>query len=407
MILLEIGTNDVINGDIYDMGSMTDIFNAIDAYETSSGKPVLVLVAKIISTQTGSGQCNQDGSVNIYNANLVSLVNNRINAGDHLVLVDMQCGAGINYATDMLDTYHPNSAGYEKMGQAWFNMINSFNSAPTLTPIPNQTVAEGSAFTAINLDNYVTDSEDPDDDITWTISPSSSTNFNITLANRVVTISAKEPEWSGQETFTFTATDKGHVIDALRKSSSTQVTFKVTAVNDLPSITMPALRTVDVNKPYAAVFSAHDDDPGDVVVLSVPTKPAWLTFNAVTSTLYGTPLQGDAGNAQVVIRATDGKAVVDSAMTIKVIPLSSIQDIAQGGIQVFPNPAGEYFKISSENELIIGLNLFDLSGKLVLSRNLLPGSKEITMATPDIPSGLFIMHILTKEQVFTTKIEFR
>ena len=56
--LLEIGTNDVMAGDVYDISSEVNrIFNAIDAYETSSGKPVLVFVGKIISTQTGTGSC--------------------------------------------------------------------------------------------------------------------------------------------------------------------------------------------------------------------------------------------------------------------------------------------------------------------------------------------------------------
>ena len=75
-------------------------------------------------------------------------------------MVDLQCGAGIDYSADMLDTYHPYPSGYQKMGQTWFNSIDSYNSAPVVTDIPNQTKAEGTAFTTINLDNYVSDNED-------------------------------------------------------------------------------------------------------------------------------------------------------------------------------------------------------------------------------------------------------
>lgn len=236
IILLEIGTNDMIAGDVYDVSELTSIFNAIDAYETSSGKPVLVFVGKIINTKNGNGSCNDNALVNTYNANMTTIVNNRISEGDKLVLVDLQCGADMNYVFDMLDTYHPDESGYEKLGQAWFDAINDYNSSPVVGDIPNQEKAEGASFTGINLDSYVYDNEDGDESIIWTYSPSIPQHFDITINNRVATVVPKDPNWNGEETITFIATDRGRVIHGLKKSASNPATFKVTAVNDTPVI---------------------------------------------------------------------------------------------------------------------------------------------------------------------------
>ena len=39
----------------------------------------------------------------------------------------MECDAGINYYTEMYDNVHPDSIGYVKMGQKWFDVIDSYN----------------------------------------------------------------------------------------------------------------------------------------------------------------------------------------------------------------------------------------------------------------------------------------
>jgi hypothetical protein len=409
IILLEVGTNDVINNDIWNLNAMSDIFNDIDAYESLSGKPVLVFVAKIISTENTSGSCNVDSKVNTYNFNLASIVNSRISAGDHLVLVDMQCGAGINYAADMLDIYHPNQSGYDKMGQTWFDAINNFNTAPVLTAIPNQTISEGSLFNTISLDNYISDNEDSDIDISWSFSPASPVNYNVSIAGRIATITPKNPDWNGQEDITFTATDRGKVLDVLKKSTSCTTTFKVTPVNDPPSITMPSERSIDVNQLYAVTFATHDKDIGDIVTLSVQSKPVWLSYNAGTYTLYGIPAPSDAGDHTVVMRATDGKSVIDSVMTVTVVPLQVSVDpeFKTAPYLIYPNPASDYFTIYCENELITDIKLIDLSGKIVYASKISPAMHEVTVVTSGMSSGIIFCSVTTRDKVFTSKINLR
>ena len=308
IILLEIGTNDVMAGDVYDISSEVNrIFNAIDAYETSSGKPILVFVGKIISTLAGSGSCSEDFLVNTYNANLTSIVNSRISAGDKLVLVDLQCGAGINYSTDMLDTYHPATTGYQKMGQAWFDYIDSYNSAPVVSDIPNQTRAEGSAFATINLDNYVADNETSDANIVWTYTPASPQYLNVSISNRVATITPKDANWNGSETITFVANDMGYVVEGLRKFDGDPVTFTVTAVNDAPVILSQAT-SLSVNEDNYLDLSI-----GFLNVQDIDNAPAQLTLITQSGTNYSfsgnriIPSSNYSGNIKINVVVSDGQ----------------------------------------------------------------------------------------------------
>lgn len=415
IILLEIGTNDVMSGDVYEISNeINRILNAVDAYETSSGKPVIVFVALIISTKTGTGSCSSNNLVNIYNSNLASVVTSRISAGDKLVLVDMQCSANIDYSGDMLDTYHPYPSGYEKMGTTWFNSINSLNSAPLVNDIPNQTRSEGTPFATINLSAYVSDNETTNADIVWTFTPASPQYLNISIAGQVATITPKDANWNGSETITFKATDKGYIVQGLRKSATDEVTFSVTPINDPPAILsqaaslninednfidlalhhftvedvddppsalslitlsgldytfsgnrvtpapdfngslnvnvrvsdgktqsgifqasvnvlpvndppyiiLPEVRTAFENDLYSGVFEVHDVDNGDNPTLSTQSIPSWLSYNASTLTLSGTPGAIERGSHQVRMRASDGKSTVDSTFILTVVDVN-------------------------------------------------------------------------------------
>ena len=46
--------------------------------------------------------------------------------------------------------------------------INSVNDPPIVTDIPDQTITEGSTFSTIALDNYVSDADNTDAQMTWT-----------------------------------------------------------------------------------------------------------------------------------------------------------------------------------------------------------------------------------------------
>jgi hypothetical protein len=107
--------------------------------------------------------------------------------------------------------------------------VTAVNDAPVLADIPDQTVAEGATFATIALDDYVTDIDNFDSEISW--SYGGNTELTITIdINRVATVTIPSAEWNGAETITFTATDPGLL------NSSDPAVFTVTATNDAPVV---------------------------------------------------------------------------------------------------------------------------------------------------------------------------
>ena len=98
--------------------------------------------------------------------------------------------------------------------------------SPVVIDIPGQTIPEGSTFTTINLDNYVTDVDNLATEISW--EATGTTNLTVDIVDRIATISSPSADWNGSETITFTATDPALLSD------SDDAIFTVTDVIDLP-----------------------------------------------------------------------------------------------------------------------------------------------------------------------------
>ena len=95
-------------------------------------------------------------------------------------------------------------------------------------------------------------------------------------------------------------------------------TITVANTNDAPVFTSTAITTATEAVAYSYTATASDVDVGDTLTLSAPTLPAWLSFNATTGVLSGTPLNADVGPHTVVLRVSDGVATADQTFTITV-----------------------------------------------------------------------------------------
>ena len=141
-VLLHIGTNDIIGGSSTDSiaADINSILDQIDQYEADYNVEIMVILARIINC---SNLLNTDyrQMATALNIEIQNLADIRRAAGDQIIVVDMENGAGINYNEDdsypytdgdMYDAVHPNDSGYAKMAQVWFNAIN-INAQPTTT----------------------------------------------------------------------------------------------------------------------------------------------------------------------------------------------------------------------------------------------------------------------------------
>ncbi len=122
-------------------------------------------------------------------------------------------------ATDPGDLYDEDAATFT---------VNPVNDPPVVAGIPDQTVAEGSAFAVVDLGAYVSDVDNVPGDMTW--SYSGSVDLDVSIDGDQATITPPDADWNGAETITFTAEDPGSA------TGSDDALFTVTAVNDPPIV---------------------------------------------------------------------------------------------------------------------------------------------------------------------------
>ena len=103
-------------------------------------------------------------------------------------------------------------------------------------------------------------------------------------------------------------------------STTDSFTIAVANANDAPTITSTAVTTATEDAAYTYTVTAADVD-GDTLTMTGTTVPSWLSFNAATGVLSGTPLNANVGTSgnDVLITVTDGNnGQVTDSFTITV-----------------------------------------------------------------------------------------
>ena len=202
--------------------------------------------------------------------------------------------------------------------------VTPINDAPVVSDIPGETIAEGETFATINLDDYVTDVDDPDADITWTTS--GEVDLTVNIVDRVATIIIPDVNWNGTETITFIAEDTGHA------TGSDSATFTVTPVNDAPVVGDIPGETIVEGETFATInLDDYVDDVDDldadiawttggevelivsivdrVATIDVPSAE-WNGSETITFTATDTNLATDSDDATFTVNAVNDPPVV-------------------------------------------------------------------------------------------------
>jgi len=137
---------------------------------------------------------------------------------------------------------------------------------PVVSDIPDQSIDPGQTFAQISLDDYVIDPNYPDNQISWTAT--GQTDLTVSIVNRVATITTPNPQWTGAETVTFTATNPDNTSD------SDDATFSVGAgavgvpfaggrfeLISFP-VDIPSLAVEDAFSGMTNLILVRDDDGG-------------------------------------------------------------------------------------------------------------------------------------------------
>jgi hypothetical protein len=300
VILLEIGTNDLDSNP----DPVEQLLDNIRMYD----QHVVILVSRITQRAVYSQETND------FNNNVEAMVMARNDP--KIIMVNLESGAGINYSTDMADLLHPNTAGYNKIAAKWFEALDNMNTPPVVSVIPDKHALQGGPFSLIELDNYVTDEEDADANITWTYKLQSNSKFAVSIDNlRRLHASVSDATWYGSETMWLKATDSGN--GSFKKSDSVAVKLVVDKSNEIPVITSTPVVSANEDVNYSYLVEAQDND-NDPLAYSVTKMPAWLNFSAATHILCGKPCNDNVGSYLIEIHVSDGKDTTKQIFTLTV-----------------------------------------------------------------------------------------
>jgi hypothetical protein len=279
VVLLHIGTNALDP----DPSQVEDILKNIANYETAFSTHVTVVLARIINRNSYS-QLTTD-----FNDNVEAMAQNRIAAGDDIVIVDMEDGAGIDYriqpAGDMWDNLHPYATGYTKMAAVWYAALTNgilspcSNHPPDIDPIADQTNAEGES---VSLQVVASDAN-MGDVLTYSASNLPS-GLSIDSGSGEIQGSIDyQAAASSPYSVTVTVTDDGNP----PLSSQEQFSWTVANTNRPPEVIDPGDQSSAEGEGISLPIQASDPD-GDGLSFSAAGLPAELDIDPMSGIISGT-----------------------------------------------------------------------------------------------------------------------
>jgi hypothetical protein len=90
-------------------------------------------------------------------------------------------------------------------------------------------------------------------------------------------------------------------------------------VNSIPVVSSSAVLNAEEASLYTYTLTATDADTSDTLVLASAVLPGWLSFDATTGVLSGTPSANDVGANSVSLSVSDGTDTVTQDFTVTVV----------------------------------------------------------------------------------------
>jgi lysophospholipase L1-like esterase len=148
IVLLHIGTNDISYSE-QDANEIGDILDEIDRFSTETK----VILALITNRRLDANE-NLRLATTQFNQDVNEMAQNRISSGDDITIVNME--SVLDYNTtggDMIDLTHPNTTGYAKMADVWFDVLDNIINPPLIVsePIINATISQPYSYD-VNVD---------------------------------------------------------------------------------------------------------------------------------------------------------------------------------------------------------------------------------------------------------------
>ena len=198
-------------------------------------------------------------------------------------------------------------------------MVTGVDEAPEIMRAPDANVApefadseDGARSVAEDtaagedIGNPVAANDANGDALTYVLGGTDAASFDIdTGSGQLMTLAALDYETKASYSVTVTASDSGGLSDSI------DVTITVTDVNEAPVAPTVANQTATKDTAFSYTVPAFTDPEGGTITYTATLSddsalPGWLSFDASTRELSGTPLEADTpASLTIKVSATD------------------------------------------------------------------------------------------------------
>ena len=159
-----------------------------------------------------------------------------------------------------------------------------------------------------DIGNPVAANDANGDVLTYVLGGTDAASFDIdTGSGQLMTLAALDSETKASYSVTVTASDSGGLSDSI----DVTITITVTDVNEAPVAPTVANQTATKDTAFSYTVPAFTDPEGGTITYTATLSddsalPGWLSFNASTRELSGTPLEADTPDSLIIkVSATD------------------------------------------------------------------------------------------------------
>ncbi len=249
---------------------------------------------------------------------------NTTTTGDQgqLDLVAMPGGGFTAVWLDRGEAFDPWNGSVDTVLDLWRH--RSFNTGQQANRAPMAQNGTGSSDEDNTITGQVAASDPDGDSLTYTLvtGPEHGTIVFNPDGSYVYTPGAN---YNGTDSFTFRASD-----GSLTSNVAT-IALAIAAVNDAPELANPLADSTtaeDAAFNYTLPAGTFSDVDNAVLVFSVSSLPAWLSFDPATRTFSGTPANGDVGSFDVTVTASDGSRSASDTFRITVTNTNDAPTVA-------------------------------------------------------------------------------
>ncbi|ARD45002.1 putative Ig domain-containing protein [Colwellia sp. PAMC 21821] len=251
------------------------------------------------------------------------------------------------------------------------------NSAPVISSTGMNTVVAGFLY------SYTLVSSDVDGDALTSSATNLPTWLSFDSATGILSGTPAEGD-SGDHAITLTVSDGTLEVT---QSFTISVTLPI-AENNAPVITSTAITNATVGEVYTYTLIATDAD-NDMLTMSttIPSELSWLTFDAATGILSGTPASGDVATTAITLTVSDGTD--DTAQTFNIM-VEDAGTVATVDVVSFENAPETYtfgdfnggMAMVVANPEATGINTSLQVGQMQKFAGETWGGSTLTLATP-------------------------